>query len=480
MNNKAIIGVSAAAVLAIGYVGASWALGRAIHSGFDNWEQQLATQPLPMLKVVERKHTPGVFSSVEEVTFEFNSALFDQFKDRRRQEQPSAEDTVEDTAEEPSDKPPVRFTMRNEIKHGPLPGFTGIGMGRIDTRFVWSKEQREELDKFLPGREPVEIFTLLGLLGGTNSHVTSPAFDFKDEKTTLAWKGFEGDFSVGRNLGSVGCEATAPGLSVYDADGTGAKLETLKLTCEGDRVFDEFYAGTVKLEIASIEGKTKDGTPLRVQKLSYGGDVRSEGEYLNMAVKADVGAFNVKQYDLSDIKYHLSLRHLHGPTYAALMRKMQSTAMSSAGGDPAASLALAGAFGEIGPQLLEHSPQIVIDHIGFTAPEGECGIKGTVELAGFKKDDLATAQSRAALMAKVVANADVWISEGLLNKDWSGSQLQTDVRAGQAQGPSKAEALRQQVAAFEQQGFVTRKDGQILSHIEFKGGALTANGKPLK
>ena len=78
-------------------------------------------------------------------------------------------------------------------------------------------------------------------------------------------------------------------------------------------------------------------------------------------------------------------------------------------------------------------------------------------------------------MAKVVANADVWISEGLLNKDWSAQKT-----AEEAQGPNRVEALRQQMAAFEQQGFVTRKDGQLHSHIEFKGGALTANGKPLR
>jgi uncharacterized protein YdgA (DUF945 family) len=377
--------------------------------------------------------------------------------------------------------------MRSEVTHGPFPGFTAIGTGRIDTKFVWSKEVREKLDKVLPGREPVEIATLLGFLGGMSSHVTSPAFDFKDEKTTVAWKGFEGDFSVGRNMGSMDCDATAPGLSVYDADGAGAKLETLKLTCDGERMFDALYNGTVNFEIANLEGNAKGGaSPMRMQKLSYSSDVRTDGEYVDVAVKAGVGALNYMQYDLSDLKYHLSLRHLHGPTYAALARKMQESWMSSMSGDPASSLALAGAFGEYGPQLLEHSPQLVIDHIGFSAPEGEFGIKGTAELAGFKKDDFATPQSRAALAGKVVANADVWISEALLNKDWSAPVAATDVsnekapRAEDAQNPSKVEGLRQQVAAFEQQGFVTRKDGQLHTHIEFKGGALTANGKPLR
>jgi uncharacterized protein YdgA (DUF945 family) len=317
-------------------------------------------------------------------------------------------------------------------------------------------------------------------MGGSSSHITSPPFDFKDEKTTLGWKGFEGDFSVGRNLGTIGCDATAPGLSIHDAQGAGAKLDTLKLTCEGKRVFDALYTGTVNFEIAEIEGSSKGAAPLRVQKLSYSSDVRAEGDYLDMAMKLGVGALRFMQYDLSDVKYHVSLRHLHGPTYAALTRKMQNSAMASIGGDPTASLALAGAFAEYGPQLLEHSPQIVIDRIGFSAPEGEFGIKGTAELAGFKKDDLATDQSRAALMRKVVASSNVWISEALLNKDWSAQTQKTEVSNGEPAGPGKVEALRQQIAAFEQQGFVTRKDGQIHTHIEFKGGALTANGKPLQ
>jgi uncharacterized protein YdgA (DUF945 family) len=259
-------------------------------------------------------------------------------------------------------------------------------------------------------------------------------------------------------------------------------MGTLKVTCEGKRVFDALYDGTVNFELASLEASAKGGRPpMRMQKLSYSSDVSSDGEYIDMALKAGVGALNYMQVDMSDVKYHLSVRHLHGPTYAALARKMQNMTLSSMSGDPTASLAIAGAFAEYGPQLLEHSPQLVIDHIGFSMPEGEFGIKGTAELAGFTKDDFATPQSRAALLGKIVANADVWVSEGLLNKDWSRTNVSdTPAPPAEDQGPSRVEAMRQQVAAFEQQGFVTRKDGQLHSHIEFKGGQLTANGKPLK
>jgi uncharacterized protein YdgA (DUF945 family) len=480
--NKSIIGASAAAVLVVGYVGASWGLGRIVHSGFDNWEQALAQKPNGILKVAERKYTPGVFSSVEDVTFEFNRALFDDAMKSRQQRAQENDGELDEQAEVPVDEPkaPVRFTMHNEVTHGPLPGFTSVGSGRVRTTFVWSKEVRAELDKVLPGREPVEISTLFGLLGGMKSHVTSPAFDFKDENTTASWKGFEGDFSVGRNLGTIRCDATAPGLTVIDTDGKGGKLESLKIGCEGERIFDALYDGTINFEIANFETSSKDAAvALRLRNLSYATDVRADGEYIDMALKATVGGLTFMQNELSDLKYHLSIHHVHGPTYAALTRKMQNMSLSTLGGDPTASLAIAGAFAEYGPQLLEHSPQLVIDHIGFTMPEGEFGIKGSAELAGFSKDDFATAQSRAALIGKVVANADVWISEGLLSKDWSKTNV-SDPQPAEDPGPSRVEAMRQQVAALEQQGFVTRKAGQLQSHIEFKGGQLTANGKPLR
>ncbi len=466
--NKSIIGASAASVLVVGYVGASWALGRAVHSGFDTWEQEVARQPLAIAKVAERKYTPGVFSSVEEVTFELNGAFFDQLKKSRQPEQQQSDDEA---------SPPMRSTLRNDVKHCPFPSFTGVGTARIDTKFVWSKEVRAKLDEFLPGREPVEISTLLGLLGGASSHVTSPAFDFKDEKTTLGWQGFVGDFSVDRHMGSIGCAATSPGFSVTGADGVSVKVETLKLTCDGERVFDALYDGTVNFEIAALETSAKGvETPMRLQKLSYSSDVRADGQYVDMVMKLGIGTLHWFQNEISDATYHVSLHHLHGPTYGAWTRKMQNAWLSSIS-DPTALRGLDGAFAELLPQLLEHSPQLVIDHIGFTAPEGEFGIKGTAELPGFHKDDLATPQSRAALMGKIVANADVWISEALLNKDWSGPTEKAEVSN---EGPGQAEAMRRQVAAFEQQGFVTRKDGQLHTHIEFKGGALTANGKPLR
>jgi uncharacterized protein YdgA (DUF945 family) len=120
------------------------------------------------------------------------------------------------------------------------------------------------------------------------------------------------------------------------------------------------------------------------------------------------------------------------------------------------------------------------------------GIKGNVQLADFKRSDLGSAESRTALMTKIVAAADVWISEGLLNKDWSTPGQMADASASEEaklsadeqafaepSAQDKAAAMRQQIEALEQQGYVTRKDGKVQAHIEFKGGALTANGKPL-
>jgi uncharacterized protein YdgA (DUF945 family) len=506
VSRKSIVGLGVAAALVIGYPALSWTLGRAVHANFDEWEQSLAKQPVQLVKVVDRKYTGGVFSSTEEVTLEFNSDLFKRMmknqpgadtEEYEYDEESEDEASLEQAAWQPaadvaeSSEPP-RFTIRNEIKHGPLPGFTGVGLGRIESTLVFSNEVRAQLDKVIPGRDPMTMTTRLGLLGGANTHVSSPAFDYKDETDQVSWQGFEGDFSVGRNASSMECDATAPGLTARDGAGVEVALEKMTLTCDIDRVFDVLYAGKVNFEIASIHGQSKEGMAFRMERVVYATDTTSEGEFIDVAVKAGAGTAQFMQYQVSDIRYELSLRHLHGPTYAELSRKLQESMWSGISGDPTGSLALVGAFGEYGPKLLEHSPQLHIDHIGFSMPEGEMGIKGNVQLADFKRSDLGSAESRAALMTKIVAAADVWISEGLLNKDWSTPGQMADASASEEaklsadeqafaepSAQDKAAAMRQQIEALEQQGYVTRKDGKVQAHIEFKGGALTANGKPL-
>jgi hypothetical protein len=80
------------------------------------------------------------------------------------------------------------------------------------------------------------------------------------------------------------------------------------------------------------------------------------------------------------------------------------------------------------------------------------------------------------LLKKLQVNADVWIDEGLLQRQWAGSGVE---EAGHPNTSDRARAVRAQVSSFEQQGFIEREGDRLKSHLEYKQGELTANGKPI-
>lgn len=483
MSRKAIVVGLAIVLLVPVYVGLAWAAGHAVHARFDAWEQQVAPKTGQLFKIVERKKTQGIFSSVEELTLELNQALLEEIArptSGRRHNETSAVNGGQDTSGLGAVSDPWRFTVRNHIQHGPLPGFTGFGIARIDTRLVLDETTREHLSKLIGDREPVVLVTRLGLMGGGVMTLSSPAFEVVTDDSQIAWQGVNGRFAFSRGMNSLECAATAPGMQIHKGDAVAFSLGELSLHCDVDRVFEEIYSGDVSFSLARMDGVDKGDTEhaLRMEALSYAAKVAAQGDYLDMAVKLGVGGVETSDVTLKDLQYNLTLKHLHGPTLAAMMRKMKEVSQTVALANPTAMLAMTGAFAEYGPVLLEHSPELVIERIGFRTPDGEVGLTATARLNDFSPGDLAMAEARTALMSKIEATADLWVTEALVQKPW-GSDAAPDP---EAMGPTPAQrtaAIQQQIAAMEQQGYIRRNNGRLETRVEFKNGALTANGKPL-
>jgi uncharacterized protein YdgA (DUF945 family) len=226
---------------------------------------------------------------------------------------------------------------------------------------------------------------------------------------------------------------------------------------------------------------------MRMDDLRYTVRASASGDYYDAALDASVGNFVMDKLTLTDLGYQVAVNHLHGRTLAEMTRKYRETTKSMAIKDPMAAAAVVGLLGEYGPALLEHSPELVIERIGFRMPEGEFGIKGSLKVLEITKEELEALQTPMQLLTKLQAAFDVWVSQGLLEKDWdavTGAGAAADSEEVESVGEvppagSKVEMMRQQVAAMEQAGYVIRKGDRLESRIEFKDGALTANGKPL-
>jgi uncharacterized protein YdgA (DUF945 family) len=470
VNRKSIVGVGMGAALVVvgGYVALSWIFGQMVHTRFDAWEGELAKQPVPFFRIAKREYERGIFSSVEVVTLAVNRELLK--APRPGGMQPAAAITTSPDTNE------LLIAVRNVVSHGPLPGLTSVGVARIETTIAWPTQAQAEIDKVFGGHEPLLLTTRLGLSGGLSSHLVSPPVEYQEGSNTAKWQGFEGTLDVSGNLDSIKCQVTAPGLDVHDLDLT-AHMEQMSVTCDGRRAFEVLYVGTMNFDVAALQVASKGEPPMTADKMHYAVDVRADGDYMDAIVRVGAGAVNVQQFQAQDLRYDFTVKHVHGPTYAALSRRMQEVQESAAVLDPNASAGMMAAFRELGPELLEHSPEIIVDRIGFTMAEGELGITGTAHVIDFKKEDFAGDAAMNALIGKLEATADVWMAEGLIEK-FSTAQAQSTAANGVTREGQPT--MQEQIAAIEQQGFITRKDGQLRSRIEFRNGALTANGKPLR
>jgi len=494
--NKTVVGVLVAiAVVAAAYVGFSWWSGHAVLAQFDAWTAQMDGRSGHLLTLAARNRTQGLFASEDEWTLELNERMFDKAhavkaKKHAAAMEGEADDTGDAAPEESADvegseardadaaprrkiSKPWRFAIRHHIQHGPLPGFRSVGFANIDSRLVFDEPTRAQLTKLLGTADPVVMLTHLGLLGGGVTTLSSPAFDVTQDAGRASWKGAEGRFTFSRHFDSVKCNATVPGLQITATGALEFGLEQLAFDCDLERVFGAVYKGTSSFVLAHAGGKTsEEGSVFRVDDLRLASDVTVDGDFLDMAVKAGAATIVAPQATFDEVRYEITLKHLHGPTFGAIMQKVQELSESQELADAAANMAVAGAFVEYGPTLLENAPEVSIDHIGFKMPEGELGLTGTARIDGFTRED-----SRDDLMGKLAAQADVWVSEGVTKKLWGSGGAKTE-----GEGPTpeqRAQMIQQQLAVLEKAGYLRRNADRYESHLEFRGGALTANGKLL-
>jgi uncharacterized protein YdgA (DUF945 family) len=240
-------------------------------------------------------------------------------------------------------------------------------------------------------------------------------------------------------------------------------------------VFGELYAGTSNFSVDSLRGaSTVSDSSVNLEALAYDLAIRTDGDYVDMTMELGAAKFELPKLDMSNVRYDVAVNHVHGPTYAAVAAKFREIGTPN---DPAAAPDPKSVMEPL-MALLEHSPELVIKRIGFSIPEGEVGITGTVRLKDFAKVDLQDPAAQAELISKLDASADVWFDEGVLTRDWSNGSVQ-QTQNGAPSGAERLAAIRNQVAQLEQQGFLARKDDRLQTRIEFKQGMLTANGKPL-
>lgn len=460
-------------VLLLVLVVAPWGIGKVAESRVNAGLDKL-TETAPYLTIVDREWTRGWFRSEQEVTFELFGAMLkgavpeakiEKTADTGPVETPPAETPPAETPPASAASPfthPLRFTVRNEILHGPVLWPASLGIARVNTRIVMSDEIRRQIVEFFGTDEPMRVSTRIGFFGGATTRVSGDGRDIKlkDKTGTLHYEPFKFDVGYSKNLDSIDVDGSWPGLEAGDsAKGEQFRFKGMTLTGHSKRVRGDLYDGETKFLIDEILVTGADKSETSVKDLRYEVTSSTKDDFMGVALKVGSGkvrnkALEQMQFNLDEVHYDFSMNRLHAPTLQKLMEDMKKVYTQPIVDASTVQQAVMAPLKQHAAELLKYDPEFVIDRIGVVTPEGQGNIKGVVRLKGVTADDFETGST--ALVGKIDADINIDIAQKLIEKVPNGA-----TGAGMA----------------VDQGFAKRDGDKLLSHIEFRQGALKVNGK---
>lgn len=492
-------------VLVLVLVVAPWGIGRIaekrVNAGLDRLIEEA-----PYMSIVERKWTSGWFRSEQEVTFELpgpwlqalnpatvlaeigkaeeavaaqgNAQLTDEDDAAARplEQVGAAENAAQASAESGSAEAletqspevptaavrPIRFTVRNEILHGPVLWPTSLGLARVNTRLVLSDDARKKLLEIFGTDEPVRISSRVGFFGGGSTRLSGDGKTFKlpDNAGTLTYEDYKLDVGYSKNLDDFDVQGEWPRIEANNPATSERLVVTgMSLVGESQRVQGEVYEADYKFAIDKIIGVGVDQAETTIEGSYFLVVAPVDDGFMDVGAKLGTGklshpALAELQFDIEEVHYDFTLRRLHVETLDKLM-----VGIKAAYSKPVSTMADVNAvifapMKEHGFALLKHDPEIVIDRIGVVTPQGEGVIKGVLRLKGINEADFGAASM--AWLNKLEADFNIECAQKLIEKFPNGA-----TGAG----------------VMVDQGFAKREGDKLVSHIEYRKGELRINGK---
>jgi len=496
MKKSVIVVVVLAALLLV----APFGVGKLAEKRLDHGLDKLVEEA-PYLTIVERKYTGGWFKSEQVVTFEVLSAWMKALEPKAMEEamegdaddgnaEEDADDAQGDAAESAApaaDAPEgdsaapadgaetavpeaapklnemMRFTVRNEVLHGPVLGLSGFGVARVDSHLVLNDEIRKKIEEVFGPKQAIEISTRIGFLGGGTTTFKSEGRTIKpkDSDVAITYDTFKLAVGFSKDADKYDLDGKWPKLEIVNStDKSNFVMTNMTLDGDGKRVIGDLYDGEFTFAVEKFGFTDKDGSNFEMSGLHYIVNTDTQSDFTTVSAKFGTGEVTSKELsamgvNLKEVHYDIGVRHLHAQTLEKLLAGFKTMYSKPIDNAVEANDVILAPLKENGMELLKYDPEFVIDRIGIVTPDGDGAIKGTVKLVGATAEDFGAGSM--GLIPKIDADITVDVSEKMIQKFPNGSTM---------------------AGAAVDSGYVKREKDRLICKIVFAKGALTVNGKP--
>jgi uncharacterized protein YdgA (DUF945 family) len=458
--NKAILGLGVTVLVTAGAgAGAAFYLGNKTHDYLDEATHKIAPQ-IPFVRVAKIEHGKGILNSTRTTTLDLGCTGND-------------------------GKPPLSVQLKENIQHGPFPGWNMAALTVIDSEIVLPAQAQEVIGAFFNGKPVYSTRTVVGFDGSYRQTFSMPAGQMtRPDGSKIIWHGLTGTAIGHKDKSHYTVDATSAGFEVSSAkDGALLKIGRMHLKGEGEMALDALWVATGKSEFiidsaeATFPSPSGQAFNMKMGKVLLGSDTTVQQDLLtSTSLFSASGTFN--DVKLDEIEMQASIKRLHRPTFTKVMQYILKTAFScEALRNPNAGPQMIQAMQSDLMQLLPHNPEYGLDKLRVVYAGKEASVSYTLGVNGVTAEDVKSLQPATlipALMPKMVFKA-----EGKLPIAWIGQMMSAMPRPA-SQSALQPEALASMLQTAAAQGWIIKEGEYIASKFLFSNGQMLLNDKPFQ
>lgn len=458
---KAVVAVSVIVAACAAYVGAAEVSASKVETHLRALSVSTQTQ-LPMLRVTDEHYERGLFAATHTFTL------------RAGCEAPGAA----------ASGPAPAITIVQHIKHGPLPGFAGVGAATVDTELALDAKSRDEVTKVFGTAQPFQAHTDVAFSGATHTRFTIAKVHQTGPKgEQIDFQGVAGELDSTDT--SLEYDVRMPALVVAEAASAPtalhAELKGMHLHARSEGTGElALRAGKSSGEIASIDFAMASPDTGAVHKASITQVKMSQDTSIDKNLMAGVGrieaAAQVDDLKIDKIELQATMKRLDAVAYRGFMQHYMKATQGGCVKPPEPAVLMASPEVQAAiTRMLVANPEVSIDKIAVQVEGKNAEVGYAIGVQGYTDAD-AKLPLMPALMSRGYGNVHATLPEDWVQRAaaWVAQQ------SGQASGTGDQAAMVElMLGKMIDQGYVVRENGVLRSEAAFKGGQATINGKPV-